>query len=97
MSSESLHPQNDRVGSSGITLPGLNYHRFPPVYVTEDGGQKHETPLCPNVRGKPHRMICREDAVYVYGENWCDTCRWHRVSRDESGWTDPRYRTDGEA
>jgi len=90
----SLHPQNDRVGTAGITLPGLNYYRFPPVYVSEDGEEKHRTPLCPELRGEVYRMVCREDALYIYGERWCETCRMAKLTTDESGWTDPRYRRE---
>lgn len=98
MSAASLHPQNDRIGDEGIgeaMLEYLNYYRFPPVYVTRHGENKHETPLCPHVRGRVHRAMCREDALYAYGEQWCETCRWYRTPRHGS-WTDPRYqREDG--
>jgi len=92
-----LHPQNGRVGDAGIgeaIMESLNYYRRPSVYVTEHGECKHETPLCPHVRGRTHRAICREGALYVYGERWCGTCRHHGVElpRRDTGWTDPRYR-----
>lgn len=70
-----LHPMNDRIGDAGLDLAEfLNYRRFPPVYVTEHGTAKHDTPRCPHVTGHVHYAMCREDALYVYGENWCRTC-----------------------
>lgn len=93
--SATLHPQNGRVGDAGIgeaIMEYLNYYRRPPVYVTEHGEVKHETPLCPHVRGRRHRAMCREDALYVYGERWCQTCRFAPYGHD--GWTDPRYRRE---
>lgn len=75
----SLHPQNDRVGDEGLYLTEfLNYYRFPPVYVTWDGGPQHETPMCPHVRGKVHYAMCREEALYVCGEQWCEVCEGKR-------------------
>jgi|GEM_PF-2730278 len=94
--SDALHPQNHRIGTAGISLSGLDQPRFPPVYVTKGGQEKHETPLCPEVQGEVHYAICREDALYGYGENWCDTCRMYRLTIDGSGWTDPRFRNDGD-
>lgn len=90
----SLHPQNDRVGDEGIgeaILEYLNYYRFPPVYVTRHGEKKHETPLCPHVRGRVHRAMCREDALYAYGERWCGTCRSMQPP-GHGARSDPRYR-----
>lgn len=95
--SASLHPQNDRVGDEGIgeaIMEYLNYYRRPFLVVTEDGGRKHWTPLCPEVRGETWRLICHEEALYVYGERWCETCRLHDIDTDDSGWTDPRYRRE---
>jgi len=87
-----LHPQNDRVGTAGLIAPGLEHFRHPAVYVTEHGEVKHETPLCPHVRGRTHYAVCREEALYIYGERRCSTCEMHRW--DSGGWTDPRFRRD---
>ena len=94
--SPSLHPQNDRIGTAGLPITELlNSYRFPPVWVTVSGTTKHETPLCPHVKNRPHRMICRESALYAYGEEWCGTCRMHNI--ESGGWTDPRYRQDDDS
>lgn len=93
-----LHPQNGRIGDGGIwesLTEYLNNYRRPSVYVTEHGEAKHKTPLCPHVKGRVHRAICREEALYVYGGRWCQTCRDHTKSIAGTGWTDPRYRRDG--
>lgn len=90
--SNALHPQNHRIGTAGIPFPPNAAPRNPPVFVTEHGQEQHETPLCPEVQGKVHYAICREDALYAYGEHWCETCRMHRLTIDDSGWTDPRFR-----
>jgi hypothetical protein len=34
--------------------------------------------------------MCRESALYAYGETWCATCRGYRRA-GASGWIDPRY------
>lgn len=98
--STSLHPQNDRVGDGGIgeaIMEYLNYYQRPYLIVTEDGEEKHRTPLCPAVRGQVHRLICYEEALYVYGERWCETCRMYRPGGEDTGWTDPRFRRDDTA
>jgi hypothetical protein len=90
----SLHPQNHRVGDEGIDeaiMAYLNYDRRPYLVVTDHGDHKHRTPLCPAVMGETWRHICYEEAVYVYGERWCATCRQYDLNIDDS-WTDPRYR-----
>ena len=90
--SATLHPQNNRVGDAGLDLSEFfNYYRRPYLIVTAEGDRKHRTPLCPEVRGETWRLICNEDALYVYGERWCENCRHHDLASDES-WTDPRYR-----
>ena len=74
----SLHPQNDRVGDEGLgeaIMEHLNYYRRPYLIVLEDGDRKHRTPLCPEVRGETWRLMCSEEALYVFGERWCETCR----------------------
>jgi len=96
--SETLHPQNDRVGDEGIgeaIMEYLNYHRFPPKYLTDHDQTIHETPLCPEVVGQVHYAICHEEAIYV-SEDRCDTCQFHRTEIDDT-WTDPRYRGGGSA
>jgi len=71
MAAASLHPQNERIGDEGLDLTEfLSYYRFPPVYVTRHGEVQHETPLCPHVHGYVHYSMCREDALYVFGERW---------------------------
>lgn len=80
----SLHPQNGRVADAGLRLGDyLNYRRFPPVYVTEHGAVKHDSAACQHVRGRTHYAICREDALYVYGERWCSGC-WPSYGGDRS-------------
>jgi hypothetical protein len=87
-----LHPQNARVGDAGLPIGEfLDYRRRPYLVVTNEGDQKHRTPLCPEVRGRVWRLIGAEDALYAYGENRCETCRLYNLSREETGWTDPRY------
>lgn len=91
---EHLHPKNGRVGDEGIgdtIMEHLTYYRRPYVYVARDGDQKHRTPLCPELTGQVYRMVCNEEALYAYGERWCDTCRSHDLTVDGTGWTDPRY------
>lgn len=88
-----LHPQNGRIPDRGLER-AFSHHRNPPVFVVEDGDEKHETPLCPEVQGQKHYALCREDALYAYGENWCEKCRMHNVG---PGWKDPRYRREGSA
>lgn len=88
--SGSLHPQNHRIPDRGLERPFAHF-RHPAVYVVEGGDKKHETPLCPNVQGQTHYALCSEDALYAYGENWCQECRMHDVG---PGWKDPRYRRD---
>jgi len=80
MSSASLHPQNAREGSTfGEDMTRhLNHFRHPEVYVTRSGEAKHEMPLCPHVRGHVHRSMCRESALYAYGEQECETCWMYR-------------------
>jgi hypothetical protein len=90
----SLHPQNDRAGDEGLgeaIMAYLNYERRPYLIVTEPGDHKHRTPLCPEVCGETWRLIGSEDALCVYGERWCDTCRHHNLNIDDS-WTSPNYR-----
>lgn len=89
--SASLHPQNDRPGA-GVYWPPLPAPRFPPVYITEHGEVKHETPLCPHVKGHVHRSWCPEEALYVFGERRCETCRDYCWDIPGTGWTDPRFR-----
>jgi len=90
-----LHPQNARVGTAGLPMMEfLNYRRRPFLVVTDDGDRKHRTPLCPEVRGRIWRLICNEDALYVYGERWCETCRYYDLLDEDTGWTDPRYRNE---
>jgi hypothetical protein len=97
MTATSLHPQNGRIGDEGLgeaVMEYLNYYRRPYLVVTEHGDRKHRTPLCPEVRGQVYRLICNEEALYVYGERWCETCRHYDfdLERKDTGWTDPRYR-----
>lgn len=92
--SEALHPQNSTIGTARIPFPPKGPARTPPVYVTEHGEEQHETPLCPHVKGRTHYAVCREEALYLLGERRCETCRMHRLTIDDSGWTDPRYRSD---
>jgi hypothetical protein len=89
----SLHPQNGRIPARGRDLPpGCKPRpRFPPVFVGRDGDEKHRTPLCPELSDGEYRMLGSEEAIYVYGERWCETCRMSELSSDGSGWTDPRY------
>lgn len=56
MSSDALHPQNRRIGTAGLAV--LSQPRRPPVLVTEDGHERHETSLCPEVQGEVHYTIC---------------------------------------
>ena len=78
----SLHPQNGRIGDEGLRLGEyLNYYRFPPVFVAIDGETKHDSPMCPELEGD-YRMICRENALYAYGERWCETCKGHQKRVD---------------
>jgi len=94
-----LHPQNGRIPDRGLEREESHF-RVPPVYVTKHGEAKYMTPVCPHVRGRPHRAWCREEALYAFGENWCKTCTQYCVDltdhpfRDAS-WTDPRYRIEG--
>ena len=93
--SQSLHPQNDRVGDEGIgdaIMEYLNYYRFPPKYITADDGVMHETPLCPEVIGTEHRTICHEEAIYV-SDGRCEVCQFYRTDVGDS-WTDPRFEPD---
>jgi hypothetical protein len=98
MPSKALHPQNSRVGDDGLPFPPDVPNRRPPVYVTEHGEEKHETPLCPAVRGRTHYMVCREEVLYALGERWCETCRQYDIDleRRDTGWTDPRYKRGDE-
>jgi hypothetical protein len=96
--SESLHPQNDRIGDEGIgeaIMEFLNHYRFPPMYLTDHDNTLHETPLCPEVVGEVYYQICHEEAIYVCDDR-CDTCRYYRTTFDDT-WTDPRYRRRGSA
>lgn len=86
----SLHPQNGRIPDRGLERP-IQHFRKPPVYVAETGEVKHETPLCPQLANATYHAWCREEALYAFGENWCDTCRHHMTDLD-GWWTDPRYR-----
>jgi len=88
-----LHPQNGRIADRGHDLPpGCKPRpRGPAVFVARDGKTKHRTPLCPKLSSNEYWMLGSEEAIYVYGERWCETCRMHDISTDESGWTDPRY------
>jgi len=90
-----LHPQNARVGDAGLPIGEfLGYRRRPYLAVTDEGDQKHWTPLCPEIRGRVWRLIGAEEALYVYGERWCEMCRGHDLAGEETGWTDPRYRRE---
>lgn len=80
-----LHPQNDRIGTAGIPFPPNPAPRRSPVFVTEHGQEQHEMPLYSAVQGETHYAICREKALYAFGENWCETCRMHRLTIDDSG------------
>lgn len=76
--SASLHPQNGRIPQRGRDLPpGCTQYRRPSVSVARDSDEKYRTPLCPGLDDAGYSMICREEALYVYGERWCDTCRMH--------------------
>lgn len=66
------------------------------MFVTKDGQDQHETPLCPEVKGEMHYALCHEEALYTYGEKWCETCGMHRLTVDDSRWTYPRFRKDGD-
>jgi len=70
--SSRIHPINDR--SNNLIPPGVEHFRHPPVYVTEHGEHKHDSPLCPHVRGRTHYALCREDALFALGERWCSDC-----------------------
>lgn len=41
-------------------------------YVTEDGDCRHETPLCPAIRGSTHYMV-KDEMVYLDTER-CERC-----------------------
>ena len=71
----SLHPQNDRIPDRGLKRFEAHY-RMPPVYVANGDDTKHQSPQCPKLVGRPYRAWCREEALYAFGENWCDTCFW---------------------
>ena len=87
-----LHPQNARVGDAGLPIGAfLDSRRRPFLVVTNEGDQQHRTPLCPEVRGRVWRLIGAEAALYVCGENRCETCRLYNLAGEETGWTDPRY------
>jgi hypothetical protein len=52
-------------------------HQGMRVYVTEDGDCKHETPLCPAVRGRPYRMA-KDEMVYLDTRR-CNRCEGFRL------------------
>lgn len=89
-----LHPLNGQVGTAGLPFPPEPAPRGPYRYVAHTGDELHRTPLCPELEGISYYALGAEEALYAYGERWCPTCRAHNISLEETGWTDPRYRSD---
>lgn len=90
----SIHPNNDVIGTAGIPFPPTPAPRGPYRYVTEDGQELHRSPLCPELVDEVYYALGAEEALYAYGECYCETCRSHDIDLEDTGWTDPRYRRD---
>lgn len=91
----SLHPQNGKVGTAGLSFPPEPAPRGPYRYAAATGDELHRTPLCPELRGQTYYAWGAEEALYAFGERFCPTCNAYHIDLEDTGWTDPRYRRDG--